>query len=180
MFTIPSNKNTAGHNINNNRDIFEGLDNEFSFLKEENASKPEFNTRRSRYLPSGKRDTSNLNSNAGGGSGIPSATTNQQLKGWNQSTIKIAGGGSGMFGAGPNPSSNNVNSHNNSNTTTNGLGSGKQAGYVPSFGSGKGDRKMYPSTLALKQPAPMVFNTVKDQPRGVPIQNRSDWTSKFA
>lgn len=178
------------------------LENEFSFLREDNNNngKPEFNTRRSRYLPSGKRDPNS----------IPSATTTtnnnnnnlnspnqQQSKGWNQSSIKLA----------PNLITTTTTTTNNSG----GLGSGKQmnhGAYIPSFAirdSAKGEKKseyyficiififfffcgskiiqkfsfskkVYPSSL--KQPASIVFNPVKDQPRALPVQNRNDWNSK--
>jgi hypothetical protein len=39
---------------------------------------------------------------------------------------------------------------------------------------------VFPSTLAFKQPAPLIFNTVKETKRGgLPLQNRNEWSSKF-
>ena len=38
--------------------------------------------------------------------------------------------------------------------------------------------KEYPTTLAFKQPAPLVFNAVKEPKRGLPLQNRNDWPAK--
>ena len=34
---------------------------------------------------------------------------------------------------------------------------------------------VYPSTM-FKQPAPLVFNQVKEPKRGLPLQNRNDWS----
>ncbi|CAF0783430.1 unnamed protein product [Brachionus calyciflorus] len=110
----------GGHQNAKGKDIFDfGLDYEGTFLKDDPSRTDNlFNTRRSRYLPSGKRDPTLQN---------PSA------KGWTQSPFKINVG--------------------NPDTT-------KQASYVPTFiGSAKpNDKKMYPSTLAFKQPAPLIFN----------------------
>ena len=109
-----------------NNDPFDfGLDYEPTFLKDE-SNKPDnqFNTRRSRYLPSGKRENNNNNNNLFNVNTISSATKQQNsAKGWNQTPIKITvgNGGIGPVG-GP-------------------VGSGKQSSYVPSFvGSGKGDK----------------------------------------
>ena len=120
-----SNANATGaqNKANANKDPFDfGLDYEPTFLRDDTKPENQFNTRRSRYLPSGKRDNSNLfNTNT-----IPSATQNlNSAKGWNQTPIKITVGTGGI---GP----------------TGATGSGKQNGYVPSFvGSGKGDKSSF-------------------------------------
>jgi len=104
-----------------------GLEYEPSFLKDDQNNKlnpdNQFNTRRSRYLPSGKQE------NFFNPTSIPSATQvnlTSAKGGWNQSPIKIAVGGPNIGGVG---------------TGNPGIGSGK-ANYVPSFiGSGKGEKK---------------------------------------
>jgi hypothetical protein len=119
-----------------NNDPFDfGLDYEPTFLKDE-SNKPDnqFNTRRSRYLPSGKRD--NNNNNLFNVNTISSATKQQNsAKGWNQTPIKITVGNGGIgpvVGGGP-------------------VGSGKQSSYVPSFvGSGKGDKSKNLNIFVMK------------------------------
>ncbi len=97
------------------------------------GGKPEYNTRRSRYLPSGKRD-SIFNPNT-----IPSANNNS-AKGGGVAAGGVGGGagtgGGGNAGGGGGAAAWN---HQPSPMRINGgLGSGKQSAYVPSFaGSGK-------------------------------------------
>ena len=115
-------------NANNNKgaknnELYD-FNTEPTFLQDEhNKPDNQFNTRRSRYVPSGKRDTNN--NNLFNVNTIPSAKQQQNsAKGWNKTPIKITvgNGGIGPSGGGG------------------GIGSGKQASYVPSFvGSGKGD-----------------------------------------
>ena len=129
-----TNLNTkANANNANNKDPFDFvLDYDQSFLRDDQSKlnlDNQFNTRRSRYLPSGKlQQDSFFNMN--------SATQNS-AKGWNQSPIKITVGGNGMGGNG---GGGGATGHHH------GIGSGKGGpnggGYVPSFiGSSKGDKK---------------------------------------
>jgi hypothetical protein len=118
-----SNNTTSNANTNNKpnagKDPFDfSLDYEPSFLKDDPSN--QYNTRRSRYLPSGKRlesvNNNNNNNSAKGGA-------------WNQAQFKISdassGGGGGMSGGG------GMGKQNNSNNS-----------YVPSFaGSGKATDK---------------------------------------
>jgi hypothetical protein len=113
-----SNNNiNAGNNkgITNAKDPFDfSLDYEPSFLKDDPSN--QYNTRRSRYLPSGKRlggDNNSAGIGAGGGGGGG---------GWNQAQFKISDGNGGGGGMGKLSNANNS--------------------YVPSFaGSGKATDK---------------------------------------
>ena len=104
---------TAGANTNKTKDPFDlGIDYEPSFLKDEPGN--QYNTRRSRYLPSGKRLDSNNSAKATGG-------------GWNQTQLKIVNSNISTIDSGGGarkPSANNNNNNNNNNS------------YVPSFVSG--------------------------------------------
>jgi hypothetical protein len=111
---------STNNNNNSNKDkdpFFTGLEYELSFLKDDQTkAENQYNTRRSRFLPSGKRE--NLFN--------PNSANKNSAKAWNQPGIKIAVGGANA--APTNPS---------------GIGSGKQSGYVPSFmGSGKGEKSL--------------------------------------
>jgi hypothetical protein len=114
-----SNANNNTNNKDASKDIFAefGFDYEPTFLKDD-SNKPDnqYQTRRSRYLPSGKRE-SLFNPN--------SATNQNSAKTGNTAVTGGVGGGGGW--------------KLNSGT----LGSGKQNSYVPSFAaanSGKGDK----------------------------------------
>ena len=116
-----SNANNNTNNKDTTKDIFAefGFDYEPTFLKDD-SNKPDnqFQTRRSRYLPSGKRE-SLFNQNS---------ATNQ-----NQNSAKT--GNTGGIGVGGGAGGWKLNSGT--------LGSGKQNSYVPSFAaanSGKGDK----------------------------------------
>ena len=116
LFKNPNNNNNA--TATNNKDIFDfDFDSELAFMKEESNNKAnEFNTRRSRYLPSGKRDSIFA---------IPSANKINSAKGWNQPQIKIGGPGIGINvgGGGGGAPVNNMGSGNQ----------GNGGAYVPSF-----------------------------------------------
>jgi hypothetical protein len=82
-----ANNNNNNNNLNSNKEkdpFFTGLEYELSFLKDDQTkAENQFNTRRSRFLPSGKRE--NLFN--------PNSANKNSAKAWNQPGIKIDSSG---------------------------------------------------------------------------------------